>query len=150
MTDRLVFQDMASRPFASTLIYMSDRPRGDRPHQRPGGHAHGGGHAHPQRVMRLIKSTSQRELDPSEVEPAGVTRGLRLCPLALEPTRSGVAVVATFMCELPGTSATPTRACLASCLLTPRILHGSVHPPVKPSTSSSTATSQHRPPSSVT
>lgn len=58
--------------------------------------------------------------------------GLRLNVVAVEPTRSGSAVVATLMVELPCSWSTdcsaPTRACLGSCLLTPRSLHAAAGP----------------------
>ena len=115
---QIEMQDMASRPFASALVYIphtqqTDQQRRDHPQR----------HEHQQRIVRLMKSTSQRELQPGDV--TADSTGLRLSPVAVEPTRSGVAVVATFMFELPCSAVAPVRACLGSCLLTPRILHAS-------------------------
>jgi len=111
-------QDMASRPFASALVYIPHTQQTD--HQR---RDHQQRHEHQQRIVRLIKSASQRELQPSDMTADSTS--LRLSPVAVEPTRSGVAVIATFVFELPCSTVAPVRACLGSCLLTPRILHAS-------------------------
>jgi len=91
---QIEMHDMASRPFASALVYMRDHQ-----HQREDHHWD----------------------DPP----------LRLCPLAVEPTRGAAAVVATFMVELPCVGAGPVRACLGSCLLTSRVTHSSHYVSVK-------------------
>jgi len=125
---QIEMQDMASRPFASALVYIPHTLQTD--HQRQD---HQQRHEHQQRIVRLIKSTSQRDLQPADVTADNT--GLRLTPVAVEPTRSGVAVIATFVFELPCSAAAPVRACLGSCLLTPRILHASTsahHVSVKP------------------
>jgi len=128
---QIEMQDMASRPFASALVYMpliqTDSLQDHQQCQRD----------HQPRLVRLMKSTSQRELQSTDVSRDASTSSFRLSPLAVEPTRNGVAVVATFMVELPCTATAPVRACLGSCLLTPRILHASTssyHVSAKPTT----------------
>ena len=100
---QIEMHDMASRPFASALVYWPDHPRllSKSDHPRP-------------------VPQSDHQSRPPPQDDAGA--GLRLSPVAVEPTRSAVAVVATFMVELPCRSSAPVRACLGSCLLTPRSL----------------------------
>lgn len=108
---QIEMQDMASRPFASVLVYM--------PHTAA---------------------------DYQRLEPPPPSDRFRLSPVAVEPTRTAGAVVATFMFELPCSTVAPVRACLGSCLLTPRTLNTSTschYVPVK-------QTSSLQPRSSVT
>ena len=145
---QIEMQDMASRPFASALVYMphtqtdhqhQDHQRRDHQHREE----HHGGHQQ-QRLMRLMKSTSQRDVELTDV--CRDESQLSVSPLAVQTTRSAVAVVATFVLELPCSTVAPVRACLGSCLLTPRSLHASAsahHVAVKP-------TSGAQPRSSVT
>lgn len=114
---QIEMQDMASRPFASMLVYM--------PHTQTD--------RHQLRLVRPMHSTSQRELQISDMPRDDGC--FRLSPLAVEPTRSAAAVIATFMIELPCSATAPVRACLGTCLLTPRTLHAtasSYHVTAKP------------------
>jgi len=107
---QIEMQDMASRPFASVLVYMphtEDHPQTDDPH-----------------TERLVRSTSQMTELSAREQRVG-SGGFKLSPLATEPTRGGVAVVATFVLELPCSSTSAVRACLGSSLLTSRVLQSS-------------------------
>jgi len=109
---QIEMQDMASRPFASVLVYM--------PHvetEEPLKEHIGTESDHPphrQHEAQLVRSGSQHDAE---------NVSFRLSPLAAEPTRNGQGVVATFMFELPCSSTSPVRACLGSTLLTSHILH---------------------------
>lgn len=129
---QIEMQDMASRPCASVMVYVrytqADHAQPDQPAARDHtgrDHTARQDHHQQQRLVRLIKSNSHRELQLHDsTSRDSAETGLRLSPLALEPTRNSVAVVATFVFELPCSNVAPVRACLGSCLLTSRILHG--------------------------
>jgi len=94
---QIEMHDMASRPFATVLVYLP--PASDEPPTE--------------------SSSSQEAAQPDRA----VDGALRLGAVAVEPTRGLVSVVATVVVELPCRCSAPVRACLGSCLLTARSLH---------------------------
>jgi hypothetical protein len=110
---QIEMQDMASRPFARALVYMSCQLSDTN-----------------EEILQSMTATPCSQLS-KPASKYSMTHSddssLHVNPLALEPTESGMAVVATFMFQLPCSSTTPVRACLGSCLLTPRIMSSSLH-----------------------
>jgi len=122
---QIEMHDMASRPFAAVLVHVPPPPpppraahvaAGDHTRSAEDDHRQWTGGDHPRRATG-----------------GGDHTQLRLSVLAVQPTRSQAGVVATLLVQLPGGgggSAPVQRACLGSCLLTPRSLqHAAALPP---------------------
>jgi len=154
---QIEMHDMASRPFAAVLVHVPPPPRaahvaaGDHTRSAEDDHRQWTGGDHPRRAAGdRARSADDRAHGHSDHtrstddHPRRATGGgggdhtqLRLSVLAVQPTRSQAGVVATLLVQLPGGgggggggSAPVQRACLGSCLLTPRSLqHAAALPP---------------------
>lgn len=122
---RLEMEHMASRPFASVVVFLEPPPTESsvvQPllvHQPPPPTSKSKRHGMPKLPSKYSLSNGSVDSSHSEERLAHTATKTKQCmqAFALEPMDDGVAAVATFFIQLPGGSSAPSQACLASSLI---------------------------------
>ena len=140
---RLEMQHMAQRPFSRMLVLLTNL---DEVYTEKGSLESKYGSAKkrsaasyspplPSRKHRLPKLTSRHSLTShsSSPTPPPCEEMIQVNPLAVEPVDDGIAAVASVMMVMPGSlPSTVTPVCLASSLVTMRIMYQNIPPPPPP------------------
>lgn len=122
---RMEMQHLASRPFSKASIIIDPQDSADLVNVIQVSNAN----SNPlPRKSPLPKLYSKYSITSDSFDCSMIERDYTIKPLALEPTDDGVAAVATFFFQLPGSSCTPVHACLGSSLIqSSRILYPNPH-----------------------